>query len=141
MPNYRRGQYTHVKGYPRMSAGPLRDCLIHRLVAAALIGRELTKDESVHHADGNKLNCHWSNLVVMGQTDHGWVSARQAWYMREKDRKEKLEWDSYMKEVADTFTEEIAEAKMSGVEWPGPEDGSVRQGWENRSSNNSDGDR
>lgn len=36
----------------------------HRIVAEALLGRALRPGEVVHHVDGNKQNCHPSNLAV-----------------------------------------------------------------------------
>lgn len=131
MPKYQRGNHIHAKGYPRISAGPMRDQLVHRLVAAALIGRDLDKSEEVHHRDGNRLNCHWSNLMVMGGKDHGWVSAKQAWFMRERDRKEKLEWDAWMSEKNDEFVAEVREAKANGEPWQsGRVDGGMQAEWE-----------
>ncbi len=44
-----------TKRYPRCTAGPLRHKYIHRIVAAALLGRELTKDEEVHHTAAGLL--------------------------------------------------------------------------------------
>lgn len=133
MAKYRNGQHIHKKGYPRMSAGPLRHQLLHRLIAAAMIGRDLKKDESVHHKDGNRLNCHWSNLIIMGFKDHGWVSSKQEWYMREKDRREKLQWDEYMAEKDAEFRDEVSAAKAEGVPWQNTHiDGEMQQEWEAR---------
>ena len=111
----------------------MRDVLIHRAVAAALIGRDLNKSEEVHHRDGNRLNFHWANLIVMGQKDHGWVSARQAWYMREKDKREKKEWDEFMAEKENEFRDEVAEARAAGEPWRSArKDGKLQQEWEGR---------
>lgn len=95
---YKCGTHIHQKGYPRVSAGPLRDRYIHRIVAAAMLRRELHKSEQIHHLDGNKLNYHWTNLLVVGERDHGWLTAKQAWFMQEKDRKAKAAWDAFMVE-------------------------------------------
>lgn len=94
----KRGAGTHVddKGYLRISAGPLRGVRVHRLVAEAKLGRKLRKDEDVHHKDGNKLNCAPSNLKVMDHTEHGCVSAKQHWYVKNVvDPRLKREWDEY----------------------------------------------
>jgi hypothetical protein len=82
-----------------------------------MLGRELDKSEQVHHKDFDKRNFHWTNLLVCGEKDHGWVSARQAWYMAERDRKLKKEWDEFMDEQA--------------KEQPVP-DGALREAWEER---------
>lgn len=98
MAKLQRGIHKHVKGYPRVSAGPLRHQLVHRIVAAAMLGRPLKPDEEVHYRDGNKLNFSHENLMVLGSKDHGWVSAKQASFMRRKDAQLKKEFDEFMDE-------------------------------------------
>lgn len=116
MPRYEKG-YTNAttKGYPRITAGPLRNEYLHRVIAAAMLGRDLKKDEQVHHRDGNKLNFDFRNLVVMGEADHGWVSAKQAWYMKRKEEQDKAEWDAYMASLpADCSEREIKKEWENG---------------------------
>lgn len=135
MPKFNRGVHVHHKGYLRISAGPMRDELVHRVVAAALIGRDLKKDEEAHHLDGCRTNCRFSNLMVMGARDHGWVSARQAWFMRDKDRKEKLEWDDFMSEKAEEFQDEVTAARADGVPWRSARpDGGLQKEWDSSHS-------
>lgn len=135
MPRYRNGTTIHAKRYPRVKAGPLRDQLVHRVVAAALIGRDLTKDEEVHHRDHNRLNFHWSNLIVMSHRDHGWVSARQAWYMRDKDQRKKAEWDKFMADEATKFNVEVCEARGVGKPWQSTRpDGTLEKEWNSRTT-------
>jgi hypothetical protein len=55
-----------TKRYPRVTAGPLRNKYIHRVVAAALLGRELERSEEVHHKDEDRRNFNWDNLMVLG---------------------------------------------------------------------------
>lgn len=120
-----------TKKYPRISAGPLRHKYVHRVVAAALLGRELTKDEEVHHKDGDKLNFNWDNLMVLGEKDHGWVTAKQAWYMRERDDRLKREWDDFMDEEEKAFMAGVQEAKLEGRPFD-YEDGKMRERWEDK---------
>jgi hypothetical protein len=89
------GYYITKKGYPRYSAGPHRGKYVHRVVLAEKLGRELTKDEDGHHRDGNKLNFHPDNIELMGHREHGYVSAKQHWYMKQREAQEKREWESY----------------------------------------------
>jgi hypothetical protein len=120
-----------TKKYPRITAGPLRNQYLHRVVAAAFIGRKLKKDEEVHHKDGDKLNFWFTNLMVLGSADHSWVSSRQAWYMREKDQQAKQEWDKFMAEEADRFDIEVLQSKAEGLPWAG-HDGLMSQRFANQ---------
>lgn len=90
------GAYIDDKGYPRISAGPLRGQRIHRIVASAKLGRSLLKDEDVHHLDGNKLNFHPDNLKVIGHKEHGCVSAKQHFYLKQHDIHLEQEWNEYL---------------------------------------------
>jgi hypothetical protein len=129
MPKRSRGYSIHSKGYLKITSGPLRYQYIHRIVAAALLGRDLRRDEEIHHRDGDKRNFKWNNLTVMGSLDHGWVSAKQAWYMREHDIKLKKEWDEFMDSEEKRFDKEIQEAKAEGVPYE-YEDGRIEERWE-----------
>ncbi len=42
----------------------------HRVVAEAMLGRPLTRDEVVHHKDHNKRNNDPSNLEVLSRSEH-----------------------------------------------------------------------
>lgn len=42
----------------------------HRVVMEKIVGRKLSKDEVVHHIDGNKHNNDPSNLQLMSQSEH-----------------------------------------------------------------------
>jgi hypothetical protein len=118
-----------TKKYPRVTAGPLRHKYIHRIVAAALLGRELKKDEEVHHKDNDRRNFNWDNLLVLGQADHGWVSAKQAWYMKSEDILAKRHWDEFMDEEAERFQNEVKLAKADGVPY-NVVDGAMRSRFE-----------
>lgn len=87
--------YIDDKGYPRIGAGPMRGQRLHRIIAAAKIGRPLTEDEDVHHKDGDKLNFAPENLQVMGHRDHGCVSAKQHHVLKGLDISLKEEWDAF----------------------------------------------
>lgn len=131
MGGFKNGVSIGPKGYPRIKCGPLRDQLVHRIVAAALIGRDLKPDEEVDHKDRDKKNPHWSNLVIRGSSDHGWVSAKQAYFMRHKDAEEKKVWDEFMVEQNGKQAAEIQAAKADGVPWE-YEDGALQEAWRQR---------
>lgn len=42
----------------------------HRFIVEQKIGRKLTRDEVVHHIDGNRANNDISNLMVMSRGEH-----------------------------------------------------------------------
>lgn len=113
MARYKNGHTRRkTKKYPRITAGPLRGQYIHRVVAAAMLGRALTKDEQVDHRDGNKLNFWFDNLIIRGEPEHGWVSAKQAWFMKRKDDELKKEWNEFMAEKDAEQQDEIRESRQ-----------------------------
>lgn len=117
-----------TKGYPRVTAGPLRHKYIHRIVAAALVGRELKRDEEVHHKDGDRKNFNWNNLMVLGNKDHGWVSSLQHWFMKNHDEQLKKEWDEFLAEEEKKFNADIQKAKIEGKAY-NIEDGQIEERW------------
>jgi HNH endonuclease len=125
---------THktTKRYPRCTAGPLRNQYLHRIVAAAMVGRALTRDEEVNHKDQDRRNFWFTNLFILGNEDHGWVSAKQSYFMRHRDEQLKAEWDAFMAEQEQKQAAEIAWCKSKGEPWPGRPDGSLQEAWENR---------
>src|SRR5689334_9385820 len=66
----RNGAKSEATKYLRISAGPQRGKYVHVAIMEAVLGRELEKDETVEHRDGNGLNVGWNeqgefNLVVV----------------------------------------------------------------------------
>lgn len=49
----------------------------HRLLAEKVVGRQLTKNEIVHHKDGNKQNNSLDNLEVLSKYEHQRVHAQE----------------------------------------------------------------
>lgn len=49
----------------------------HRLVVEKAIGRSLSRDEHVHHRDGDKQNNDLSNLEVLTAREHGLLHPKQ----------------------------------------------------------------
>lgn len=89
------------KGYLTIKAGPCRDMRVHTLVAEAMLGRSLRKDEQVHHKDEDKLNCHWKNLIVLDKSTHGFLSSKQRWFVQKKIHDfERWQWEQALKEAA-----------------------------------------
>lgn len=122
-----------TKGYLRITAGPCRNEYVHRIVAAAMLGRELKRDEQVHHF-GDKLDPRFTNLFILGERDHTWVTTKQAWYMKHiKEPADKQEWGEFMAARAADQAREIAIAKGHGVPWECI-DGKLEEKWENRNA-------
>jgi len=51
----------------------------HRIVVAHHIGQPLTKRDTVHHKDGDKLNNNLSNLAIMTQGQHVVLTRLERW--------------------------------------------------------------
>ncbi|MFZ7136790.1 HNH endonuclease signature motif containing protein, partial [Avibacterium avium] len=58
------------KGYPRITTGENKGKFVHRLVMENHIGRPLTKNEHVHHIDGNIKNNSIDNLALVTVSGH-----------------------------------------------------------------------
>ena len=59
--------YIDTKGYPRWKDS---HTLVHRTVAANLVGGKIFPGMVVHHIDGNKRNFRKKNLWIMSRSDH-----------------------------------------------------------------------
>lgn len=81
------------KGYLRYHSGKYRNQYVHRVWAAKYCRRKLRRDEEVHHRNSNKLDYSRNNLMVLGTREHGWVSALQHWYMRQKEAFDQQEFE------------------------------------------------
>jgi hypothetical protein len=119
MPPFSGGVIEHGKGgYLRISAGPLRNSYVHIIVAQAKIGRELRRDEHVHHVDGNERNPHPDNLLVLGEDVHNAVSRKQYWYLKQKYSREEAAWAAFFDVTGKTPTEFDASFDPSELENP-----------------------
>jgi HNH endonuclease len=107
--SFKSGTQVHDNGkYLRITAGPLRYKYVHIIVAEGMLGRELTRDEHVHHIDGNQMNCKWTNLLVVGNKVHNAVSNRQYWYLKQKFSREESAWRAYFDITGNTPMEDWA---------------------------------
>ena len=98
MAKFSGGVSIDSKHYLTIKAGPHRDRRVHELVAEAMLGRELRPEEEVNHLDGDKLNCDWRNLKVLGKAEHGAVSNRQRWFLKNRELAERKEWEQWINE-------------------------------------------
>jgi hypothetical protein len=64
--------------------------------------RQLRKDEDIHHRDHNKLNFNLSNLELLDHTKHGWVSAKQHWFMKNRLASLEALWEQEYNDNAET---------------------------------------
>lgn len=65
MPNGTYENQANGGKYIRVCAGPQKDMYVHRLVAEAILGRELLPSECVDHVDGDPQNNRWTNIRVV----------------------------------------------------------------------------
>lgn len=70
-PNF-KGGYITPAGYRRIGKE-----MEHRKVMRQFLGRELLKEEHVHHLNGNKLDNRIDNLALLTRKIHGGTSAKQ----------------------------------------------------------------
>ena len=97
------GQYLDDKGYWRYSCGPNRGKRVHRVMMEKHVGRQLRKDEVVHHRNGLKTDNRMDNLELMGEAQHNAVSSKQYWYLKKFVwLQEKQAWESYFGEGNDS---------------------------------------
>jgi hypothetical protein len=101
MARFSGGVSVDAKGYLVIKAGPHRDKRVHIMIAEAMLGRELRRDEDVNHEDGDKLNCHHSNLKVIGKDVHGAISNRQKWFLQNREAHERKQWEQWINEGGD----------------------------------------
>lgn len=103
---FKGGVSVHSNGgYLKITSGPLRDKLVHTVVAEGMLGRPLRDDEHVHHKDGDTKNPHWTNLLVVGRDVHNAVSNRQYWYLKQGYRREDAAWRAFFDVTGQTYQE------------------------------------
>ena len=66
--------YKDKKDYPRWKDSGK---LVHRTVAANMVGGPIGKGRVVHHKDGDKSNFRKSNLIVMSRRSHSSLHAKK----------------------------------------------------------------
>lgn len=67
--NYKGGTIT-LSGNRKIKYLDISGKKVHRMVMEKNLGRKLTKDEVIHHLDGNGLNNNLSNLVLLTKSEH-----------------------------------------------------------------------
>lgn len=116
MPRFKGGVSHHSNGgYLKITAGPLRNMLVHIVVAEGMLGRKLRKDEHVHHINGDVKDPRWSNLLVLGEEVHNAVSNRQYWYLKQKYSRERAAWWAYFVVTGETPEEARARQDKEAI--------------------------
>lgn len=64
------GTALKPNGYLEYTRGQHKGRAVHTVVLETKIGRGLAPNECTHHIDGDKLNNHPENLIVMTTADH-----------------------------------------------------------------------
>jgi hypothetical protein len=96
MPKFSGGVSIDDRSYLVIKAGPCRDIRVHQLVAEAKLGRKLLPDEHIHHRNLCTLDPSPDNLLVLGKSEHGYVSNRQAWFLKNRERRELKWWQEWI---------------------------------------------
>ena len=58
----------------------------HRKIMRLKLGRDLTKDEVVHHKDGNPQNNMPSNLMIMTRSEHTRLHIKEYWRLKKNGK-------------------------------------------------------
>lgn len=64
-------------GYIEITRGSDKGRPLHRVIMERQIGRALTRDECVHHIDGDRANNDLSNLQLMTRKEHASLHAKE----------------------------------------------------------------
>ena len=122
---FKGGTSVDSKGYLKFTAGPHRGKRVHIFVAEQVLGRKLTKDETLHHRDFNLLNPDWSNLLLIGRREHGFISNRQRWFLNNRDMKELAAYQQWIEQggvrpdlAVAAFDEQDTSFNVSELEQP-----------------------
>ncbi len=67
-----------VQRYIRVSAGPQRGQYVHRMIAAAKLGRPLRDDEEVDHDNGDTFDNAPENLIVRTMSEHAKLTRQRS---------------------------------------------------------------
>lgn len=71
---WRGGLTMSANGYLQFTASPANGCnagkMIHKVIAEWKYARQVGNGEHIHHLDGNKLNNHPENIVIISASDH-----------------------------------------------------------------------
>ena len=117
---FKRGWALSQKGYPRYTTGQYRNQYVHRVKMSLILGRALKKDEDVHHKNGNKLDFSRRNLMVIDHTIHGFISARQHYFvtmiLEEREKKWYQEFSLVPEKESKPCKESGLESGVDGVE-------------------------
>ena len=76
----------------------------------SILGRKLSKDEIVHHKDGNKLNNNPDNLVVMSKKEHTLLHMKEGAYSvlsRSPEEKRKIMVNAWEQGVFDDLKQSV----------------------------------
>ena len=87
------GAYVDEQGYVRISCGPCRGQRLHRVRAAAMLGRELSSKVDVHHRNGNRLDFSDANLQVMSHGEHSSLTYYERQRMQQEDDFLRKQWE------------------------------------------------
>jgi len=79
--NWQGGGTINTQGYREIPLGKTnKKILEHRLVMAQYLGRELDRQEHVHHINGDKIDNRIENLVLLTPSEHQKLHLARRWH-------------------------------------------------------------
>ena len=104
------------KGYLIYTCGNKKGRPVHRVIMEEYLGRKLSRDECIHHINGDKLDNRIENLQVLSRGEHTTIhnpnnrGSRKVVAPGDKSPHAKLTWDDvhFIREHADLNNSELA---------------------------------
>lgn len=113
----------HARGFVRFRFLPLQRSEAHRLIAAAVRGGPLRRDEQVHHVDGNRRNNRPDNLQIVGSVFHHVEKHSRAGGMRPTSGLKFTSGPNRGRSVGRHILEELMGVRLRSTEVVGYRDG------------------